>query len=95
MRLAILEYNMELFGFGIFAGMIIAAILMCVWGAFRKDDGDIKGTDKNSRERNNGVGINSIDNDRQYRSNNYNDYRESRTEEIIEDLIICDILGIL
>ena len=40
MRLAILEYNMGMFGFGILAGMIITMILMCVWGVFRKDDGD-------------------------------------------------------
>ena len=94
MRLALLEYNMGLFDFGIFAGIIITVILMCVWGAFRKDDGDIKGTDKDSRERNNGVGINSINNGREYRCNSYNDYRESATEEIIEDLIICDMLGL-
>ena len=85
---------MGMFGFGILAGMIITMILMCVWGVFRKDDRDTKGTNKDSRERNNGVGINSINNDREYRCNSYNDYRESATEEIIEDLIICDILGL-
>ena len=88
---------MGMFGFGILAGMIIAMILMCIWGVFRKDDGDTKGTDKNSRERNNGVGINSINNDREYRCNSYNDYRESRNNPkiIIEDLIIYDMLGVL
>ena len=85
---------MGMFGFGILAGMIIAMILMCVWGVFRKDDGDTKGTNKNSRERNNGVGINSINNDREYRCNSYNDYRESEIGEVIEDLIICDMLGL-
>ena len=38
MRLAILEYNMGLFGFGMFAGIIFALILMCIWGVFRKDN---------------------------------------------------------
>ena len=94
MRLALLEYNMGLFGFGIFAGIIFALILMCIWGVFRKDDDD-KRTDKTLRERNNDVGINSINNDREYRCNNYNGYRESKSEEIIEDLIICDMLGLL
>ena len=88
---------MGMFGLGIFAGMIITMILICVWVVFRKDDGDTKGTDKDSRERNNGMGINSINNDRKYRGNNYNNYRESRNnpEIIIEDLIICDMLGVL
>lgn len=93
MRLALLEYNMGLFTFGIFAGMIIALILMCIWGMFKKDD-DNERINKTLRERNNGVGINNINNDREYRSNNYDNYRESGTEEIIEDLIICDILGL-
>lgn len=84
---------MGLFTFGIFAGMIIALILMCIWGMFKKDD-DNERINKTLRERNNGVGINNINNDREYRSNNYDNYRESGTEEIIEDLIICDILGL-
>ena len=92
MRLALLEYNIGLFGFGIFAGMIIAMILMCVWGVFRKDD---KGTNKDILHGYNDMGVSSIDTTRKYRCNSYNNYRESATEEIIEDLIICDILGIL
>ena len=99
LRLMMLEYNMGLFGFGIFAGMIIALILMCIWGAFRKEDNanDTKGTDTNTLERDRSVGVNDYNSSREYRSNNYNDYRESRNnpEIIIEDLIICDMLGVL
>ena len=97
LRLMMLEYNMGLFGFGIFAGMIIALILMCIWGIFRKEDNanDTKGTDKNTLERDRSVGVNDYNSSREYRSNNYNDYRESEIEEVIEDLIICDMLGLL
>ena len=66
-----LEYNMGLFGFGIFAGMIIALILMCIWGIFRKDDNN--NNYKNIQKKNN---------------------QELKNEEIIEDLIMCDMLGI-
>lgn len=88
---------MGIFYFGIFAGMIIALILMCIWGAFRKEDNanDTKGIDKNTLERDRSVGINDYNSSREYRSNNYNDYRESEIGEMIEDLIICDMLGLL
>ena len=62
---------MGLFGFGIFAGMIIALILMCIWGIFRKDDNN--NNYKNIQKKNN---------------------QELKNEEIIEDLIMCDMLGI-
>ena len=85
---------MGLFGFGIFAGMIIAMILICVWGIFRKDD---KGTDKDILHGYNDMGANSINTTRECRSNNNYDLRPSKNdpEIIIEDLIICDILGVL
>ena len=95
MRLALLEYNMGLFGFGIFAGIIFTLILMCIWGVFRKEDNtnDAKGTDTNTLERDRSVGVNNYNSSREYWGNNYNNYRES--EEVIEDLIICDMLGLL
>jgi len=97
LRLMMLEYNMGLFGFGIFVGMIIALILMCIWGVFRKEDNtnDTKGTDKNTLERDRSVGVNDYNSSRGYWSNNHNDYRESEIGEVIEDLIICDMLGLL
>lgn len=87
---------MGLFGFGIFAGMIIALILMCIWGVFRKEDNanDDKRTDTNILERDRSVGVNNYNSSRKYRSNNYNNYRESEIGEVIEDLIICDMLGL-
>lgn len=88
---------MGLFGFGIFAGMIIAMILICVWGIFRKDD---KGTNKDILHGYNDMGVSSIDTTREYRGNNNYDSRKSQTDEdeideIIEDLFIFNILGIL
>ena len=99
LNLMILEYNIGMFGFAIFIGMIITLIIMGIYGVFRKDEdnnnGNNKGIDKNTRERNNSCGIDNSNNDREYRSNNYNDYRESEIGEVIEDLIICDMLGLL
>lgn len=96
MRLALLEYNMGLFGFGIFAGIIFTLILMCIWGVFRKEDNtnDAKGTDTNTLERDRSVGVNNYNSSREYWGNNYNNYRESEVGEVIEDLIICDMLGL-
>ena len=46
LRLMMLEYNMGLFGFGIFAGIITALMLMCIWGVFRKNDKNKKKNNK-------------------------------------------------
>ena len=84
---------MFLFGFGIFAGMMLSIFLRCLWGLFRKDDN--KGTDKNvlcgntSGDNNNSSGI------RVDRCNNRNNYGLSSETELIEDFIICDMLEIL
>lgn len=87
---------MYLLCFGIFVGMIVAIVLMCVWGLLKNDDND-KGTNKDIPTRNNNMGISNTYNDRKYWRNNNNDLRQSKNdpEIIIEDLIICDMLGIL
>ena len=93
MRLEILEFNMFLLSFGIFAGIILNLILICVWGIFKKDDSN----NKDTLYRHSDMGTNKPHSIRKYRSNNrYNSVlSKNDPETIIEDLIICDMVGIL
>ena len=89
---------MYLLVFGIFIGMIVTMILIGIFSISKKDnnnDSNDKRTDTNTSERNTDVDISSNNCSRGYRCGDYNVYREPRTEEIIEDLIIFDMLGLL
>ena len=92
---------MYLLVFGMFIGMIVTMILIGIFSISKKDnnnDDNDKGNDTNdtnASERNTDVDISSNNCSRGYRCGDYNVYREPRTEEIIEDLIIFDMLGLL
>ena len=91
----ILEHNIGMFGFAIFIGIIITLILMCVWGVFKDDNDDDKRNNKNSLYGYNSMHIsNSINSSRNNNNNNHH-HTIFKDEELIEDLIICDMLGLL
>ena len=95
MKLEILEFNMFLLVFGIFTGIIIALILMFIWGTFKKDDND-KRDNKDISCRTSNMDINNFNVNREYRSNNRCNsiLQTNDPEETIEDLIICHMLGL-
>ena len=91
MRLAMLEYNMGICCFMIFIGMIFCAILICLFAIITGKDND-KRIDKDvlCGHRSNNNSNNVID-----RDNRWNQRNNPRTEdEVVEDLIICHMLGL-
>ena len=81
---------MELFCFGMFAGIILALFFILILGVSKNDERNNKNTFYRDRSRNTNVSnLNRVD--RCVDRNN----KKLSSEEIIEDLIICDMLGIL
>ena len=91
MRLAILEYKIGMCAFMIFIVIILVAILMCIFAIITDKNND-KRVHKNilCGYRDNNNCNNVID-----RSNIRNERSNPRMEdEVVEDLIICDMLGL-
>ena len=74
------------------AGMIVGMILLLIFAIIKNND---KEFNKNIYNRNNSNNNNSISNNRDNWSNSGRLSRISSNEKVIEDLIICDMLGIL
>ena len=86
---------MYLLFFGIFMGMIATMLLIGIFGLLKKDN--VERTNKNVLYNNSNRNIVDTNVNRKCRGNNNNDLRLSKNdpEVIIEDLIICDILGLI
>ena len=90
MRLALLEYNIGLFAFGIFAEIIIGLFLVLILRVSKNNERNNKNAFRRNRSYNTNISSASRNNRCLDRYN-----KRLSTEEIIEDLIICDILGLL